>query len=381
VSGVLRAAPWLALLLSGCEALTGREPAPAAAPVAAATLAEPGPLRAAIAAGVRRRSENEASYEVDAFVAALAVEELASGTGGVRVEPAFERGAQVGYRLTEVVPGSVYQLVGLRAGDVIEAIGEVRLDSPGRAAGVLAGLERGAQVAVTRDGVGFSLDLRLAGGLAWSQLLRSRTGSQGQVVGDMPGGAGPLAQALGDRSPGADDGGPPAGPRDGEAGGTPVVPLGGGSPAGPTGPRPTGGTKPGGSGGGSSGAGGGVTGSAGSSGGTGSAGKTGVQCASASSCTLDKQLFDAAIADPSKLERQASISPARGGYKLTRVAPGSTVAALGFRAGDLIVSVNGARLDDDMAALGLYMGLESTRNYNVTYERNGARASKSIALR
>ncbi|PCC66509.1 PDZ domain-containing protein [Nannocystis exedens] len=106
-----------------------------------------------------------------------------------------------------------------------------------------------------------------------------------------------------------------------------------------------------------------------------------MQCASASSCTLDKSLFDAAIADPSKLERQASISPARGGYKLTRVAPGSTVAALGFRAGDVIVSVNGARLDDDMAALGLYMGLESTRNYNVTYERNGARASKSIALR
>jgi type II secretory pathway component PulC len=57
------------------------------------------------------------------------------------------------------------------------------------------------------------------------------------------------------------------------------------------------------------------------------------------------------------------------------------VAALGFRAGDVIVSVNGARLDDDMAALGLYMGLESTRSYNVTYERNGARASKSIALR
>ncbi|WAS98355.1 PDZ domain-containing protein [Nannocystis punicea] len=378
---MLRAAPWLALLLSACEAMTGREPAPTAAPVAAATLAEPGPLRAAIAAGVRRRSENEASYEVDAFVAALAVEELASGTGGVRVEPAFERGAQVGYRLSEVVPGSVYQLVGLRTGDVVEAIGEVRLDSPGRAAGALAGLERGAQLAVTRDGVGFSLDLRLAGGLAWSELLRSRTGSQGQVAGDMPAGTGPLAQALGDRLLAPDDGELPAGPRDGEAGGTPVVPSGGvagGSPAGPTGSRPTSGTKAG-NNGGSTGVGGGVTGSAGSSGGA--AGKTGVQCASASSCTLDKKTFDAAIADPSKLERQASISPARGGYKLTRVAPGSAVAALGFRAGDLIVSVNGARLDDDMAALGLYMGLESTRSYNVTYERNGARASKSIAVR
>lgn len=364
------------LLLTGCEALTARQPAPAAAPVVAATLAEPGPLRAAIAAGVRRRGENEASYEIDAFVAALAVEELASGTGGVRVEPAFERGAQVGYRLGEVVPGSVYHLVGLRAGDVIEAIGEVRLDSPGRAAGLLARSERGAQVTVSRDGVGFSLDLRIAGGLAWSELLRSRTGSPGQVAGDMPVGTGPLAQAPGDRSPAGEDAEMPAGPRDGEAGGTPVVPLGGAGGASP-GSRPTSGGKP--VGGGGYGRGSGV--STGSTGASGAAGQKGVQCATASSCTLDRSLFDAAVADPSKLERQASISPARGGYKLTRVAAGSTVAALGFRAGDLIVSVNGARLDDDMAALGLYMGLESTRSYNVTYERNGARASKSIALR
>nr|WP_276599835.1 PDZ domain-containing protein [Nannocystis sp. SCPEA4] len=271
------------------------------------------------------------------------------------------------------MPGSAYALVGLHTGDVIEAIGEVRLDSPGRAAGALAAAGRGAQLTVARDGVGFSLELRIAGGLAWAQLLRSRTGSQGQVVSDSAQGTGPLGQLT----VGEEDGGLPLGPRDGEVGGTPVTPQVGGVPqvggapqvgrtpqvGGTT--RPGTGTKPG--------------GSAGSSGSA--AGGTGVQCASASSCTLDKKLFDAAVADPSKLDRQASISPARGGYKLTRVGPNSTVAALGFRAGDVIVSVNGARLDDDMAALGLYMGLESTRNYNVTYERNGARASKSIALR
>nr|WP_263429522.1 PDZ domain-containing protein [Nannocystis pusilla] len=270
------------------------------------------------------------------------------------------------------MPGSAYALVGLHTGDVIEAIGEVRLDSPGRAAGALAAAGRGAQVTVARDGVGFSLELRIAGGLAWAELLRSRTGAQGQVISDSAPETGPLGQVA--AAP--EEGGLPLGPRDGEVGGTPVTPQvggpqGGGAPqvgrtpqAGGT-TRPGAGTKPG--------------GSAGSSGSA--AGGTGVQCASASSCTLDKKLFDAAVADPSKLERQASISPARGGYKLTRVTPNSTVAALGFRAGDVIVSVNGARLDDDMAALGLYMGLESTRNYNVTYERNGARASKSIALR
>lgn len=359
---MLRRAPWFALLLVACEALSGAEPGPGAGPVAGEpAVASPAALRAAIAAGVRRRSENEASYEVDAFVAALAVEELASGTGGARVEAALENGAQVGYRLVEVMPGSAYALVGLHTGDVIEAIGEVRLDSPGRAAGALAAAGRGAQLTVARDGVGFSLELRIAGGLAWAQLLRSRTGSQGQVVSDSAPGTGPLGQLA----VGEEDRGLPLGPRDGEVGGTPVTPQVGGVPQVGGTTRPGAGAKPG--------------GSAGSSGSA--AGGTGVQCASVSSCTLDKKLFDAAVADPSKLDRQASISPARGGYKLTRVAPNSTVAALGFRAGDVIVSVNGARLDDDMAALGLYMGLEGTRNYNVTYERNGARASKSIALR
>lgn len=58
-----------------------------------------------------------------------------------------------------------------------------------------------------------------------------------------------------------------------------------------------------------------------------------------------------------------------------------TVAALRFRAGDLIVSVNGSRLDDDVAAFGLYMGLGNTKNDVVGYERNGVQAKKSIALR
>src|SRR5690606_21049815 len=114
--------------------------APAPAPVEVATtpaITSPAALQAAIAAGIRRRSENEASYEVDAFVAALVVEELAAGGGGgVKVEPALTDGAQVGYRLVEVVPGSAYAQVGLRAGDVIEAVCEARLDGPGRAEGL-----------------------------------------------------------------------------------------------------------------------------------------------------------------------------------------------------------------------------------------------------
>lgn len=348
----------VALLLVACQG--GTAPGPAAQPDAAASaevpllvpLVEPGALRAAIAAGVRPRGANEASFEVDAFVAALVVEELAAGGGGLRVAPAVEGGAQVGYRVEAVADGSPYARVGLQAGDVIEAIGGVRLDSPGRAVGLLATSGRGATIAVVRDGVGFSIEVRVAGGLAWDALLRQRGGGEARLA-IVSGG-----QVPEDRSRPAPEEPPAPEPWDR----SPTT-AGTGKPA-----RPSGG------GGGSSGG--------GSGGGAGSGGGSAVaQCATAASCTIDRKAFDAAVADPDSLSRQVAIAPAKGGYKLTRVAPGSPIAQLGFRAGDTLISVNGSRLDDDLAALGLYAGLGSTSRYSVVYERNGVRATKAIALR
>lgn len=336
-------------MLAACEVGAGPVPVVAGAPPDPAVV-EPGALRAAIAAGVRPRGANEASFEVDAFVAALAVEELAAGGGGLRLEPAIENGAQVGYRVVTVAEGSAYARVGLQAGDVVEAIGEVGLDSPGRAAGVLATLQRGASVTVVRGGVAFTIDLRIAGGLAWAELLRMRTGSpQEQVPEDRS-----AIAAIEEIAP------PPEIAEAPRAAGT-------GRPARPVIERPTaGGSRP--SPGGSSGA-------------SGASGSTAAQCSTAASCTLDRKTFDAAVADPERLSHQVSIAPARGGYKLTRVAPNSTIGQLGFRAGDTLISVNGSRLDDDVAALSLYMGLGSASKYVVVYERGGVRATKTIALR
>lgn len=367
-------------MLLACEGVVPQAgPAPASEP----TIAAPAALQAAIAAGVRRLGENEARFEVDAFVAALAVEELAGGGGGLKVEPALAGGAMAGYRVAEVAPNSAYALLGLRAGDVIEAIGEVRLDSPERATALVGALGRGGTLAVVRDGVGFTIEVRVAGGVSWAELLRRRTGTPGQVVADSALGTGAIAQVHEDMAhePGSGVQGGEDSSAPGAQGGGAERPTAAGTP------QPAGATKAGTSGGAKAGTSGGSVGGAkpaasgGSAGGAGSAGATGVQCASAASCTLERRVFDAAVADPGKLDRQASIAPAKNGYKLTRVTPGSTVAALGFRAGDVIVSVNGARLDDDVAALGLYMGLASTRNYTVVYERGGARATKSIALR
>lgn len=329
-------------VLFGCGVLPAAGPGKEALPGAASPTAEVSPaLRAAIQAGVRRRGENEASFEVDSFVAALAVEEVAAGGGGIRVEPAIEAGGQVGYRVTAIAEGSAYAAIGLRVGDVVESISEVRLDSPGRAAGVLAASERAATVALVREGVGSTIELRLAGGLAWAELRGAGlppASPQVQVVEDMPAGAGDEVLKSG-------GGGPVA-----------VVPKARpGEVARPV--RPGGAERPE-SGGGSGGA----------------------SCATAASCTLDRRTFDAALASPEKVLNQVSIAPAKKGYKLTRVAAGSTVSALGFHAGDTIVSVNGSQLDDDMAALSLYMSLGSTRRYSVVYERNGVRATKVVTV-
>ncbi len=342
------------LLLVACEG--GVAPPPNAGPQPATAagvpvLVEPGALRAAIAAGVRARGENEASFEVDAFVAALVVEELAAGGGGLRVAPALEGGAQVGYRVEALADGSPYARIGLQVGDVIEAIGEVRLDSPGRAVGLLAGSGRGATIAVVRGGVGFTIEVRVAGGVAWDELLRRRGGA-GRIA------VSPIGQVPSDR-PAQPPEEPPA-----EVEPAPPTHAGSGRPAGPA-PRPSGGSASGGNGGS----------------GSGGSGPTVAQCATAASCTLDRKAFDAAVDDPSSLSRQVAIAPTTGGYKLTRVAPGSQVAQLGFRTGDTIVSVNGNRLDDDLAALALYAGLGSTSRYTVVYERGGVRATKTVTLR
>lgn len=337
------------LALTACGAVA-RPNSEVVAETAEAAVVEPAALRAAIAAGVRPRGQNEASFEVDAFVAALAVEELAAGAGGLKLEPAIEGGAQVGYRVVSVAEGSAYARVGLLAGDVVEAIGDVTLDSPGRAAGVLASLQRGASVAVIRAGVGFTIDLRVAGGLAWSELLRTRAGSpQGHVPEDRP----PEVAVVEEIAP------PPEPSVPGEP-----RPVGVGKPSRPSSAPLPGVQRPG---------------SATPSSSSGSSGAA--ACSTAASCTLDRRTFDAAVADPGRLSSQVSIAPARGGYKLTRVAPNSAISQLGFRAGDTLISVNGNRLDDDADALALYMGLGSASKYVVVYERGGVRATKTIALR
>lgn len=343
-----------------CE-LSTREPSPASVPARVMTAPvvpgiDPAVLAAAVRDGVRRPDANQGMYEVDAFLVALAVEDLTSGRPSLVVQPS-PAGGPIGYAISGVREGSLYAALGLQDGDVIEAINDTPLDAPERGLAALAGSQRGARLQLVRGGVGMTREIRVVDGLAWGQVLAQRAGV-----------AAPELPAVID-TPVLED--------------MPVAAVGGGSAvggsvgvgSGPGRPRRPGDAAyqptAGGSGGGSGSA------PAGSS--AGSAGA--VQCGGDGTCTVARRDFDAMVADPDKLLKQVQVSPSGPGYRLSGIRGGSQVSALGFRNGDVITAVNGTAMDDQLGLLGLYGSLDSTRTYNVTYLRGGSKHSRTIRLR
>jgi type II secretory pathway component PulC len=110
-----------------------------------------------------------------------------------------------------------------------------------------------------------------------------------------------------------------------------------------------------------------------------------VSC-SGTTCTVTKAHFDDLIAAPERLQSQAKVVPAirndvHSGYKLNSVKPGSTVAQLGFRAGDKITHVNGYDLTDDVQAMQLYWSLSATKVFKIRYERGGRNAVRTVLVK
>jgi len=332
-----------ALWLAACG-VEVREPSPASAPVRALEVpslpppVDPAVFAAAVRAGVHQRNANEAVFEVDAFLAALTLEDLRSGRPSLSLGAVVVDGQHGGYRVAGVRDGSVYAAIGLLDGDVIEAINGVPLSGPEQALAALAESERGVVLQIARAGVSAATELRISGGLAWAQLLGRRVAAPELEL--------PAEPAPEETVPRVARAGAGAGSGGGAA--VPGARPGGGSPA-PVGkPAPA---------------------------------VSSVQCAADGSCSVGRREFDAMVADPNRLLRQVQVSPAGKGYRLSGIRGDSDVGKLGFRNGDVIVAINGTRLDDQIGLLGLYGGLGSTRTYNVTYERAGVRQTRTIRLR
>lgn len=81
-----------------------------------------------------------------------------------RAIPNFENGAAAGYKIINIVPGSIYDQLGIRNGDVIAGINGEPISDPGKAFQMLQELKDSNNVEITlkRDGkeVSFSYDIQ-----------------------------------------------------------------------------------------------------------------------------------------------------------------------------------------------------------------------------
>jgi hypothetical protein len=328
-------------------------------------------LDAALARAITPPSPGEATWRVDPFVAALVFERVRSGVAPTFTQLAapIPEGPPAGFRVGDITEGSLLHRLGLRTGDVIEALGGVVLTDASRIGFALDGAENKVDVTVFRDGMSIVQSYRLTNALAWTGLLASFTGDPASVVVDaVPPTPEPSAGTPTPGEPAAVPGTVPTTPRPSSGASTPTV------------PKPT----PGGGGGGGSTPGGGGGGPTPGSGG-GTSPSDPVRCESASKCTITQAYFDKMVASPSAMQSQATIVPAiqndvHSGYKLKSIKAGSSVAKLGFRAGDKITHINGRDLTDELQAAQLYMGLSGTKVFKIRYERGGSSQVKTVVV-
>ena len=80
--------------------------------------------------GVRKVSEGK--WMVDQQAVAASTENLNQMLTQARALPYTEQGKTVGFRISEIVPGSLYERIGLQNGDVIQRINSQDVDDPGK---------------------------------------------------------------------------------------------------------------------------------------------------------------------------------------------------------------------------------------------------------
>lgn len=370
------------LLGVGCDALRGKpeEPPPVAVQAPADATKPPGPATAAetaasppsllagvIPQAIQREADAGNTWRVDAYVAALIVEQLRKSPlpftpwrsdGPVAGRPS------AGYRVGPLAPQSAWTTLGLHEGDIVQTVNGVSTERSDWSIQALERAENQVTVTVYRDDVSISLAYRLVGGLAWQALV------QPQAAGTIDDGALAIADAPAEAGDLEDPFLPPRPSTGGSAGGSGG---GGGAHDGPySPPRPSAG------GGGGGGGGGGSTPPSQPKG-------TVARCKSADVCSIDEAYFDGLVASPSKMQAQADVVPAISndvfsGYKLKTVRSGTAVHQLGFRSGDKITHVNGRDLTNDAEALGVYMSLSGTNLFKVRYVRGGSTRTKTITV-
>jgi general secretion pathway protein C len=102
--------------------------------------------------GVRKLSDSK--YMVDQREVLASTENMGQILTQARALPYLEQGKTVGFRLSEIVPGSIYEKIGLQNGDVVQRVNSQDVDDPAKFFQLYQGLknERSITIDVMRGG-------------------------------------------------------------------------------------------------------------------------------------------------------------------------------------------------------------------------------------
>jgi general secretion pathway protein C len=102
--------------------------------------------------GVQRLSDGK--FMVDQKEVLASTENLSQVLTQARALPYVEQGKTVGFRISEITPGSIYEKIGLQNGDVIQRVNSQDIDDPGKFFQLYQGLrnERNVSIDLLRNG-------------------------------------------------------------------------------------------------------------------------------------------------------------------------------------------------------------------------------------
>ncbi len=108
--------------------------------------------------GIRKISETE--FIVSESEVARAMENLNVLATQARIVPSFQNGKSNGFRIYSIKPGSLYQKIGIKNGDILQRVNGLEIDSPEKALEVYSKLrsEKSITIDVLRRGQKTSLD-------------------------------------------------------------------------------------------------------------------------------------------------------------------------------------------------------------------------------
>ena len=112
------------------------------------------PMKAAGAAGEGVKKLSSGKFMVDQKEVLASTENMSQILTQARAMPYMEQGKTVGFKLSEIVPGSIYEKIGLVNGDVIQRVNSQEVDDPAKFFQLYQGLrnERNITIDLIRGG-------------------------------------------------------------------------------------------------------------------------------------------------------------------------------------------------------------------------------------